>query len=152
MKTWVWILCGAMLLGLGAPERRLEERRPAALLYIRRDGEEIRAETDQGDKGKGDSLREALQSLQDGASGCVLLDTLEFVVLDAGNEDMQQQAAKLLHPGARICGSQGELSPAAALDYLQVHGRGYSLLKCRQQERGLPVLEKEEEGFRWRPD
>ena len=148
MKPWFWILCGAMLLGLGAQEIKLEERRPAALLYIKGQ-EEIIVETDLGDKGSGRDLEEALKDLQERTAGNVLLDTLQDLVVDKHSLQIMDQAEKLLHPGIRVCASQGRLAPEKARAYLKIHGKGQSLLKWRQGETGLPILIMEETGFRW---
>ena len=149
MKPWLWILCGAIVLGLGAPEIKLEDRRPAAILYVYREGKEIAAETDLGDRGSGRNLQEALGELQERAQGNVLLDTLQNLVVDRDALGVLEEAKGMLHPSIRVCASRNKISPEQAAAYLKIHGEGETLLSLRQGERGLPILMQEGDGCVW---
>ena len=149
MKPWFWILCGAIVLGLGAPEIKLEDRRPAAVLYVCRGESGITAETDLGDRGCGRNLQEALRDLQERAPGNVLLETLQNLIVDRETLGILEEAKGLLHPEIRVCASQGRISPEQAMAYLKIHGEGKTILDLRQREWGLPVLIGEGEGYVW---
>lgn len=141
MRRWLWIL-GAVLVLLGGSgeERKLEHLRPAALLYVREQAGELRVETDLGDHGRGRTMDEAMENMQKTASGRILLDTIDLLVMEEKAVYALQEAADFLRPATEVAVGGGEIDPEKAAAYLHIHKPGLTLQQLRQESCRPPVL------------
>lgn len=122
MKRWMWILCGILVFQfLGETGEEVENLKPVQLLYAEKNGMEILLETDTGDQGRGQSLEEALENMQETASGRIFLETADQLLLSEDSEELLPELQRVLRPAARVCIAEEKPDLKEAAEFLTFH-------------------------------
>lgn len=144
MRRWI-AMAGALLIFsfLPSPGTELGELSPAALLFVYREGEEIIIETDTACVGRGSTIRNALDDMNQTSSGRILLDTVENLVVSSEAKQTIPQLQELLRPGVLVCKSE-KIDAEKAWRYLRIH-KPSQRLKDVSEDTKLEQLVLEEE-------
>lgn len=146
MKRWI-VLAAFLAVILALPQRQgdVADLLPVELVYVYKEGNLLRVETDTGQFGEGATLAQALEELRATAPGEVFLDTADYLILTRDTVECLPQLADLLRPGTQVClGFQADAQAAA---YLAAHKPGVTLKDCRSGAVALPTLVKREERY-----
>ena len=137
-----------VLLVGSAGENRLEYLKPAELLYISGNPEQIVIETDLGETGKGGSICEAVADMRETATGKVLLDTVEQLIADRKVLSTLQEAPLLFRPAVMVWIGEGKIDPERAAEFLRGRKGGKTLLEIRTASETAETLQ-ERKGKYW---
>lgn len=137
-RQWSWIAAGLLVLALlPSTGTELGQLHPAAVLYVRKDGQ-IRLETDTGEYGAGETLRAAQKNLEETTAGYVRLDTVETVLVTEETRYLLRNLKEILRPTVSVCLAEGEIDVEKAAAYLHSH-RPENML-AESEKRKLPRL------------
>ena len=140
------LLLALVVLMLAPRGTALDDLEPVRVVRIWTSAGETVIETDTGAGGAGKGLTEAVQNMQDSASGVVFLDTAEFLLLPEPIPDAGALTA-FFRPACRACIAEGEMDLASAGEYLQIHMPGTQLRDVDAKKKPLQILKFE--GERW---
>ena len=147
MKRWIWF-CGFLaavccLSRLPHPAVDVGKLEPVSLVAVDWQDGSYHIRTDTGAEGSGTTLKQAAQSLAEGASGTVFLETAEYVLLTP-QVPVTGELCQVFRPACRVCltAAQADLEQAAA--WLAAHPPRHTLNDLRAGERDLDWLEMEE--------
>lgn len=119
------ILSVAILVAcLFAPVQRLDvaKLQPVQTVAVYWQGEKIVLETDEGDKGYGDTAQEALENLKQTALTVIYLDTAEYLLVGDGAQQQAEQLRPSLHKTVKVGPyNGGDIAEEAA--YWELHGK-----------------------------
>ena len=93
---------------------------PAVAVYMN-DGAVV-LETDTQDKGRGDSVSNALEDLKKATPEVVYLDTAEFLLVSEDAVTCVEELKNYLKPSVKVCVCAAEGRVKDAAKYLDVHG------------------------------
>lgn len=148
MKKWLWIpavLAAAWLLPrLPHPAVDVADLEPVALVRLEYENGQYRMTTDTGAEAVGSTIEAAADAMKRKASGVILLDTAEVVLLEP-DVPVTAELCRVLRPACKVCYASGELDLPAAAAYLQVHPPVLTLAHLAAGERDLEWLKMEVE-------
>ena len=137
MKRWLWyigvVAAIAALSGKAAAGIDVAKLQPVQVVRLTCPEGEVVLETDMGDWGMGETLKDALKDLNAAASWVYVLVSLDCVVLVAA-------MMKQLRPSCSVCLGEGELDMAQVGAYLQQHAPEVTLMEYRAGEHQLKTL------------
>lgn len=101
---------------------------------------QVRMETDTGDFGTGENLKEALIDMKQSAPAEVFLDTADYLIVSPGCIDLLPAMMKYLRPSCAVCVEDGKPDMEQVGLYLQQHSPDTTLMQYRAGQRDLPTL------------
>ena len=144
MKKWmVYLLALAAIPVLsygGFGGKDIGKLAPVEAVLLRTEVNNIQLLTDSGQLGEGKTPVTAIEDLSATSSARVILDTAEYLLLEPGTEAFLPQLQKYLRPSCSLCYISGQIDPAAAAKYLQLHQPDLTLAQYEAGERQLPTL------------
>ncbi len=112
---------------------------PVEVIALRMDRGRILVCTDSGQQGVGTDLAAAFQDLKHRASGDIFLDTVDYVILGPGCEDLAEPLLAHMRPACRVCLELGQTDLAAAAAFLRIHEPDMTLMASLSPS-DIPVL------------
>lgn len=94
---------------------------PVETIYIYKEESRIVIETDTQDRGKGDTLSEAVADLENSAAGIIFLDTAEYLILDEEVRELLPKAGEYLKNSVRVCYAERGIDAEEATLFLSAH-------------------------------
>ena len=79
----------------------------------------VRLQTDTGDTGVGINPNSALKDMQEHAVGKLFLETADYLILQAGCEEMLPALSEMLRPSCKVCVLIGCADPQKAAKQLR---------------------------------
>lgn len=147
MKRWPIVAAALVaLLLLPSQNKDVGDLLPVELLYIYKENDRIRVETDTGEAGEGDGLTQALADLKATAPGEVFLETADYLIVTKDTLPLLPQLTRVLRPATEVC--LGINADTQATAFLSAHKPGVTLKDCRLGGQALPTLIKTEERYR----
>lgn len=144
MKKWiVYLLVVAAIPFLsygGFGGEDIGKLAPVQAVLLRTEENDIQLLTDGGQLGEGKTTDTAIEDLSETSSTRMFLDTAEYLLLEPGTEEFLPQLQKYLRPSCSLCYISGQIDPAAAAKYLQLHQPDLTLAQYEAGERQLPTL------------
>lgn len=136
MKKGFWMLLAMIVISL-LPSRGKEmgEIMPAAVLEVTAAEDKVLVRTDDGNQGAGENLIDAIQDMQDNATGYILLDTLEYILIDEKRSDILKDAENVLRPSIKVCSMRGSEDLKKTAEWLSVHRPEQTLGELNKGER-----------------
>lgn len=121
----------------GTDVARLE---PAEALYVSLEERQIFVETDSGWFGRGDTVEDAVADLKETAPRQVFLQTVDYLLLQEGSEELIPELYSHLRSGCSLClvEERPELEKASA--YLRAHRSKLTLQHYRAGRKDIPIL------------
>ena len=117
---------------------------PVEAVRIASDRGQITMTTDTGNRGKGETLAQAVAALKESAPGTIYLETADYLLLSG--EVPTGDLLTWFRPSAEIC--RGDTDPKQAAEYLHTHNPGHTLRDLRAGKTDLPKLAEGEGGLR----
>ena len=120
MRTVLYICILASL--LFAPVERLDvaQLQPVQTVAVAADDKAVTIETDTGSKGEGETLREAVEDLEQNTPGVIYLDTAQYLLLTEATESYAAQLLEFMEAKVRVSLWDGKGSVKEAAKYLDV--------------------------------
>lgn len=143
-------LLGAVLL-LPMQGTDVGKLQPVELVYIYREAETVKVETDLGEMGTGTTVGEAIENLKATTSGIVFLDTADYALIDETAKEEIEDLKVYLKPSTRVCMLQKEADLKKAAEYLQVH-KPKLYLQDANSDSKMEILANENERFELKKD
>lgn len=144
MKRWLWyigvVAAIAALSGKAAAGMDVAKLQPVQVVRLTCPGGKVVIETDMGDWGMGETLKDALKDLNATASREVFLDTADYLIVSQDCVDLLPAMMKQLRPSCSVCLGEGELDMAQVGVYLQQHAPEVTLMEYRAGEHQLKTL------------
>lgn len=94
---------------------------PVELVFLYREENTFVVETDTGNLGTGQTVRQAVKNLHETAEGEIFLDTADYLLIEETVEDQLEEIGGYLKRSARVCLADKGLDLAQTAMYLQVH-------------------------------
>ena len=144
MKRWLWyigIIASVAALG-GKPSAGTDiaNLQPVQVIYLSCPEGEVCIETDTGDWGMGETLKDALEDMKSASSREVFLDTADYLLLSSECIDLLPAMMEKLRPSCAISLTDGGPDMEQAGAYLQQHTPTITLIKYRAGEDQLQTL------------
>ena len=145
-----WILYGTVLSLIsllnvtGFVGTDVGEIQPVQAVMAVKEGNMVRLQTDTGDTGVGINPNSALKDMQEHAVGKLFLETADYLILQAGCEEMLPALSEMLRPSCKVCVLIGCADPQKAAEYLVVHEPDLSLRDWLGGESEIPELMERE--------
>ena len=89
-------------------------------------------------------MQEALSDMEDTAAGVIYLDTVEYVILEQGMEELIPGLRSYLKDSVRVCYGREGIPLEEIARYLSVHKPGRRLAETGE----IPVITEEEGRYR----
>lgn len=97
----------------------------AIAVYI--EGNKVVLEADTGDRGKGNSIQEALRNLEKESASIVYLDTARHLIVAPGAEQYVEQLRPMMRSSAQVCIGDAKGHVEQTANYLSAHKKLPSL-------------------------
>ena len=121
---------------------------PVEALYVYYNKEKVCIETDGGWFGKGKTVDEAVADLKESSSGQVFLQTVDFLLLGKGSEELLPMLYSHLRSGCSVCSVKEKPDLEKASAYLRTHRPGMTLQHYRAGKKEIPIsIMKEERAY-----
>ena len=134
---YIGILAAVLLVPLERTD--VGKLRPVQTVSVYRDGASYVIATDTGDKGKGETVLEALNDLKQTTPAVIYLDTAQFLLTGKNAEDAVVDLRRYFSKSVELYSFRGEPDLELVSKYLAVHGNGPRLKQWDPGEK-LPVL------------
>ncbi len=148
MKRWLWyaVLIGAVALLGGERSAGMDvaKLQPIQTVRVTCENSLVVIETDTGDMGAGDSIKDALSNMKETASAEIFLDTAEYLLVSENCEDLIPALMNYLRPSCCLCFETGEGKLETVGAFLEIHDPKATLKDYRAGEREIPTLVTEE--------
>ncbi len=120
MRVILYIII--ILLMFAAPVTPLDvaKLQPVETVAMYKQGDNVFLETDTGTIGRGGSVREALDDLEDATPGVIYLDTAEYLLVTEETTNLVCDLSRFMHPGVKVSQWDGEGAVKDAPKYLSV--------------------------------
>lgn len=141
-----WVLCIAVLFAakllFGEPFEGTDvaKLQPVQLLRVSLTESGVLLETETGDLGEGQNIREALDDMKAGASANIFLETAEFLLVADGARELLPELTEVLRPGCAVCIASEIVDLEQGAAYLAAHRPEVSLNDVRAGKMQLPHL------------
>lgn len=139
MKWWIWSLVVLALVWSPKAGVDVGKLQPVQVICLQEKDGQISIRTDVGAWGMGTDVRQALESLHEGADGVVALDTAEYLVVDTEASSLIMGLGEQLRPSCMVCA--GDVDPETVGAYLETHTPKITMAKYRAGEQALQRLE-----------
>lgn len=143
---WILSLLAILLVaGLGwLPFQRTDVAtlEPAEAIYVSL-GEQILVETDGGWYGEGKTMDDAVADLKESSPGQVFLQTVDYLLLQKGSEELLPTLYTHLRSGCSVCFVEEKPDLKKACAYLRVHKPNLTLQDFRGGDTEIPILTME---------
>lgn len=151
MKQW-FLYAVALALVIWSPFGKMDIGRlsPVETVWMEQRGESVYLYTDAGEIGYGESVQEVLQNLKSGSPGIAFLETADYLILKAGNENLLEQLSEALRPSCMICTASQMPDLQNATAFLSAHEPNLTLRQWQVERCALPYLTEQEGRFAWR--
>ena len=113
---------------------------PVELVAVSNMNGMLKVGTDTGVWGSGQTLQHAVADLKNRATGKILLETADYVLVDRYDATLLETLSDYLRPGCGLCLFDDEIDLKAAAEYLRSNVPEYTILQCRIQEPELRKL------------
>lgn len=117
---------------------------PAEALYVSLE-EQVLVETDGGWFGRGETVEQAIADLKESAPGQVFLQTVDYLLLQEGSEEVLPALYSHLRSGCSVCRIEEKPNVEKASAYLRTHRPGMTIQHYRAGKKEIPILIMEEE-------
>lgn len=117
---------------------------PAEALYVSLE-EQVLVETDGGWFGRGETVEQAIADLKESAPGQVFLQTVDYLLLQEGSEEVLPALYSHLRSGCSVCRIEEKPDVEKASAYLRTHRPGMTIQHYRAGKKEIPILIMEEE-------
>ena len=117
---------------------------PAEALYVSLE-EQVLVETDGGWFGGGETVEQAIADLKESAPGQVFLQTVDYLLLQEGSEEVLPALYAHLRSGCSVCRIEEKPDIEKASAYLRTHRPGMTLQHYRAGKKEIPILIMKEE-------
>ena len=117
---------------------------PAEALYVSLE-EQVLVETDGGWFGRGETVEQAIADLKESAPGQVFLQTVDYLLLQEGSEEVLPSLYAHLRSGCSVCRIEEKPDVEKASAYLRTHRPGMTIQHYRAGKKEIPILIMEEE-------
>ena len=138
-RTIIYIGILAALLAAPVKPLNIGKLLPVQVVSIYKEGEWTVIKTDTENIGMGGTPQQALQNLEESASGIIYLDTAEYLLLTKDTLDAAEALRDELKPNVRLCLAAKQMDLTEAGKYLSVHGQ-LPKLEAWKTDTELPVL------------
>ena len=148
-----WIIYAAVIAALGfSPLRGMDisELSPVQTVWLSEEKGQVYLQTDAGDFGVGADIEEALSDLNKSATGVVFLETADYLIIEAGREDLLAQANEVFRPGCMACTAEKKPDLQKATAYLRIHEPSATLRQWCVEKNKLQQLLENNGRFSWR--
>lgn len=144
MRKWMGMLAAIVLLSL-LPSRgkELGGLLPIALIEVTKPEEQIVVRTEKGPWGRGLTLQEAIHDLQEHSAENVLLETIEYLLIDEECSDVITEANELLRPSIKVCRIGTSLDLEKTIVWLSTHKPEITIEKTANGERAQKLVAHE---------
>lgn len=144
MKRWLWyigiIAVIAALSGKASTGTDIAKLQPVQVVHLTCPEGKVVLETDTGDWGTGETLKDALKDMKDAASREVFLDTADYLIVSQDCIDLLPAMMKQLRPSCSICLGEGRVDMTQVGTFLQQHAPEVTLMEYRAGDRQLQTL------------
>lgn len=144
MRRWliyIFLLAATPVLGLvlfkGTDIAKLQ---PVEVVSLSVQKGQVQIQTDTGNAGTGNTCKQALEDLQNTASGVVFLDTADYLTVTEDAQPYIKEMWEYLRPSCKICLLIGEGDWESMPAFLRTHEPVATVLQYRSGERKLPIL------------
>lgn len=96
---------------------------PVQALSVQWSGSSYILETDLGQKGSGETIKAAIQNLKRNSTGVIYLDTIEYLFITDGTENVVREMRKHLKGSTQVYVGNGKENIADVAQYLSVHAK-----------------------------
>lgn len=117
---------------------------PAEALYVSLE-EQVLVETDGGWFGRGETVEQAIADLKESSPGQVFLQTVDYLLLQEGSEEVLPALYSHLRSGCSVCRIEEKPDVEKASAYLRTHRPGMTIQHYRAGKKEIPILIMEEE-------
>lgn len=118
---------------------------PAESIYVSIENEKVCVETDGGWLGSGKSVEEAVADLNKSAPGKVFLETVDYLLLKKGCENLIPALYSYLRSGCSVCLVEEKPDLQNVSEYLRAHRLSLTLQDYRAGNTKIPELRMEED-------
>lgn len=144
MKRWLWyigiVVAIAALGGKTSAGTDIAKLQPVQVVHLSCLEGQVLIETDTGDWGSGETLKDALNEMKASASREVFLDTADYLIVSQDCIDLLPAMMKQLRPSCNVCLENGQPDMAQVGAFLQQHTPEITLMEYRAGERQLQTL------------
>lgn len=119
---------------------------PVEIVAVSSENGGIMIRTDTDAWGYGDTLPEAIEELKRCATGRILLETADYVLIEYIDHSVLDDLLKYLRPGCGLCLCDGDVDLKAAAQFLRSNVPSCTVLQCRIGEIVLQRLVSRGEG------
>lgn len=120
------IVC-AFGFGQKLERRKIEEMNPIETIRLSKIEDVILLETDTGEFGAGRTVEEAVKALEETSIGDLFLDSVEFVMVERGTEDILNDLKGIVNSNCKIALDNSNADIQAITEYLRTHVPSESL-------------------------
>lgn len=144
MKRWLWylgvVIAVAALSGKASAGEDIGKLQPVQVVYVSCQQGYVVIETDTGDWGAGESLKDAMGNMQAAATGEIFLDTADHLLLSPECIGLLPALMEVLRPSCAVCLADGQPDLEQSGVFLQHHTPKVTLVRYRAGERDLQTL------------
>jgi hypothetical protein len=144
LKRWLWyigiVVAVAVLSGKPSVGKDVGKLQPVQVVRLFCPQGRVCLETDTGDLGSGDSLKDALADMKNTTPGEVFLDTADFLIVSPECVDLLPAMMQYLRPSCSVCIEKGKPDMERVGLYLQNHSPDITLMQYRAGVRNLRTL------------
>ena len=112
---------------------------PAEALYVSFE-EQVLVETDGGWYGRGETVEQAIADLKESAPGQVFLQTVDYLLIQQGSEELLPALYTHLRSGCSVCRVEEKPDLEIASAYLRTHRPEMTLQHYRAGKKDIPIL------------
>lgn len=153
MKQWVAYIAtvmGVALFGISAFRGTdIAGLAPVEVVWLAEKGGEVYLETDDGNIGRGKDVRQVLADMKATAKGTIFLETADYLIVEAGQEELLEQVYDVFRPSCMVCVAEKMPDMEAATEFLTAHEPIVTLRQYRADQRELQILNEENGRLRW---
>ena len=150
MKRWLVYLAVLVLCGTSANRGTdIGELAPVEVVWLTEKAGQVYLETDTGDIGRGEDVPSALCNMKATASGNILLETADYLIVEQGRADLLAQVYDLLRPSCKVCVARSMPDLEKVAEFSTAHEPEVTLRQYQVEQCTLPVLGEQEGRFAW---
>jgi hypothetical protein len=131
-KIWIYVILIAGAIAVREKSVKLGEMKPVEVVYLHERLGRITVETDTGDKGEGESVKDAIKNLEDTTAGELLLDTADYLIVTENLKRELEAIKPYLKNDTMVCSVKGVVKMNLAAEYLNAHKPNAMLKKLHE--------------------
>lgn len=117
---------------------------PVELVVLRAIPQGFAIQTDTGSFGSGTSIADAIQNLEETATGKVFLETADYVLLEGVDADAIPVLLEVFRPSSKVLFLQGDAAPESLAAFLRSRPQMVSILRWKLTEANPPTIRFQE--------